>query len=64
MKKHVLLQHDNACLHAAVLTLGKTEKFGWEVLIYLSYSLDLASLDLHLFGPSKYHMSGQHYEND
>jgi hypothetical protein len=43
---------------------GKIEEFGWEVLPQPPHSLDFAASDHHLFGPLKYHMGCQHYENN
>ena len=52
-KEHVLLQHDNARPHTALLTREYTAKLGWTVLPHPLYSPDLAPLDFHLFGPMK-----------
>jgi hypothetical protein len=53
MKRHIIPQHDTAHPHTAHLKLEKTEKFGWKVLLYPPYSLNLAPSDCHLFGPLK-----------
>jgi hypothetical protein len=50
MKRHISPQHNNAHPHNAHLTLDKTEKFGWELHPYPSYTLDLAPSDCHLCG--------------
>jgi hypothetical protein len=44
MKRHVILQQDNACPHTAHLTLEKSEKFSWEVFPHPPYSPDLPLL--------------------
>jgi hypothetical protein len=53
MKRHISPQHNNAHPHNAHLMLDKTEKFGWEMLPYFSYTLDLAAPDRHLCGSIK-----------
>jgi histone-lysine N-methyltransferase SETMAR len=52
-KEHVLLQHNNARPHTALLTRECTAKFGWTVLPHPPYSPDLALSDFHLFGSMK-----------
>jgi len=64
MRRKVILQHDNARPHTALLTLEKTENMGWEVLPHPPYSPDLAPSDYHLFGFVKNQMRGQHYETN
>jgi hypothetical protein len=64
MKRYIILQHNNAHSQTAHLTLGKIEKFGWEVLPDSPNNLNLALSDYHLFGPLKDHMGRQHYENN
>jgi hypothetical protein len=53
MKTHINPQHSNAHTHSAHLTLDKIEKFGWEMLPYPSYTLDLAPSDCHVCGSIK-----------
>jgi len=58
--RKVILRHNNARPHTALLTLEKIENMGWEVLPHLPYSPDLAPSDYHLFGFVKNQMRGQH----
>jgi hypothetical protein len=44
MKRYIILQPYNTHPHAANLTLGKSEKFHWDVLVYPPYSPDFTSL--------------------
>jgi len=62
--KKVILQHNNARPHNALLTLEKIENVGWEVLSHPPYSPDLAPSDYHLFGFVKNRMQGQHYKTN
>ena len=48
--RKVILQHDSAWPHTAVLTLEKIENMGWKVLPHPPYSPDLAPSNYHLFG--------------
>jgi hypothetical protein len=64
MKRHLILQHNNAYPHTAHLALGKMETFGWELLPHPPYRLDLAFLDYHLFGLLNDHMRDLHYKNN
>ena len=51
--RKVILQHDNARPHTALLTLKKIENVGWEVLPHPPYSPELAPSDYLLFGTVK-----------
>jgi hypothetical protein len=64
MKRHIILQHNNACSHTAHPTLGKIEKCSLEVLPNPPYSLDFAPSDYYVFGPLKVNMGSQQYENN
>ena len=47
--KCINLHVDNAKPHVSLMTRKKLLKFGWEVLIQLPYSLDIAPSDINLF---------------
>jgi hypothetical protein len=53
MKRHVILEHDNAYLHTTYLTSGKIEKYCWKALPHFPYTLDLTPSYCLLFGPLK-----------
>jgi len=61
LSNSVLLLHNNTHPHTAVHTL-RALKF--EVLKHPPYSLDLAPLDFHLFGPMKVHLLCQTFADD
>jgi histone-lysine N-methyltransferase SETMAR len=63
-ERHIILQHNSACPHTADLTLGKTDKFGWEVIPHPLYSADLALSDYYLFKHLKDHRRFLYYQND
>ncbi|GFU02872.1 mariner Mos1 transposase [Trichonephila clavipes] len=48
-RRGVVFHQDNAMLHTSVVTRQKLWELGWEVLMHLSYNLDLAPSDYHLF---------------
>jgi hypothetical protein len=54
VKRHIILQHNNASPLTAHLTLKKTETFGWKVLPHPPCSPDLVPSDYHLLTPLKY----------
>jgi len=62
--RKVILQHNNAQPHTAVLTLEIIENIVWEVLPHPLFSPDLAPSDYHLFVFVKNQMQGQHYETN
>ncbi len=64
IRRGVILQHDNAPPHAAHLTRGTLEEFGWEVLIHPPYSSDLAPSDFHIFGPLKTFSRGKNFSTN
>jgi histone-lysine N-methyltransferase SETMAR len=51
--RNVILLHDNARPHTAVLTQDKLKEFHWEILEHPPYSPDLPPSNYHLFGPLK-----------
>ena len=52
----------SSCRTTLAPTSEAIAKMGWEVLPHLSYSLDLAPSDYHLFGFVKDQLRGQRYE--
>lgn len=64
LTRGVILLHDNARPHTALLTREKIQKFGWELLDHPPYSPDLAPSDYHLFGPLKNHLGGRRFACD
>ncbi|GFT68810.1 transposase [Trichonephila clavipes] len=48
-RRGVMFHENNPRLHMSVLTRQKLWELGWEVLMHLPYSLDLAPRDYHLF---------------
>ena len=57
-KKGVVFHHDNARPHISLVTQQKLRKLGWEVLMHLQYSPDLAPSDYHLFRSLKNSLNG------
>ncbi|GBN40650.1 hypothetical protein AVEN_64279-1 [Araneus ventricosus] len=53
LNSRVVLIHENACLHNAVVTQQLLEQFKWDVSDHLAYSLDLVTGDFHLFREMK-----------
>jgi histone-lysine N-methyltransferase SETMAR len=64
LARRVLLQHDSSRPHTARTTQNKIQELQWELLEYLSYSLDLALSDFHLFGPKENHLGGKRFADD
>ena len=54
---------DKARPHVAARTMDTIQKLKWNVLSHPPYSLDLAPLDCHLFGPLKEHLGGKRFHN-
>ena len=48
-RKCKIFHQDNARPHVSLITRQKLSQLGWEVLIHLSYSPDIAPSDFHLF---------------
>ena len=60
----VLLQHDNAHPHIAIMTKEAIQTLGWEVLPHPLYSPDLAPSDFHLFRSLSNALQGVSFNND
>ena len=52
-RKRIIFHQDNARPHVSWMTREKLLQLGWEVLIHLLYSPDIALLDFHLFQSSQ-----------
>ena len=48
-RKRIIFHQDNTRLHVYLMTRQKLLQIGWEVLIHLLYSPDIAPSDFHLF---------------
>jgi hypothetical protein len=55
---------NNACLHSAAATVEGIRQLKFEFLPCPTYSLDLAPLDDHMFGPIKEALCGQRLASD
>jgi len=62
--KDVLFLQDKAQPHTAHRSTWKLQQLGRVVLPHPPYSPDLAPRDLHLFGPLKEFLGGQHFSTD
>jgi histone-lysine N-methyltransferase SETMAR len=62
--RNVILLHNNARPHTAILTRNKLKEFHWETLEYPPYSPDLSPSDYHLFGPLKEALGGHRFQSD
>jgi histone-lysine N-methyltransferase SETMAR len=60
----MLLQHDNARPHTSAATSGIVESIGFEVVLHLPYSPNLAPSDVWLFGALKKQLKGNHFTCD
>lgn len=62
--RDVIILHDNARPHTAVLTRDKLEEMRWETLEHPPYSPDLSPCDYFLFAPLKESLGGKRFENN
>ena len=56
--------HDNARPHVANMTKEAIQTHGWEVLLNLPYSADLAPTDFHFLGSLSNAMHGVSFNSD
>ena len=62
-RKCIIFHQDNARLHVSLMTRQKLLQLGWEVLIHLPYSLDIAPLDFHLFRSLQNSLNGKNFNS-
>ena len=62
-RKHRIFLQDNAWLHVSLMTRQKLLKLGWEVLIHLPYSPDIAPSDFHLFRSLQNSLNGNNFSS-
>ena len=57
-RRGVVFHHDNAQLHTSLMTRQKLRELGWEILMHLPYSPDIAPSDYHLFRSMQNSLNG------
>ena len=62
-RKRTIFPHDNPRPHVSLMTRQKLLQLGWEVLIHLPYSSDIASLDFHLFWSLQNSFNGKNFNS-
>ena len=62
-RKHAVFHQDNVRLHVSVMTGQKLLQLGWEVLIHLPYSPDIAPSDFHLFWSLQNSLNGRNFNS-
>ena len=62
-RKCIIFHQDTARLRVSLMTRQKLLKLGWEVLIHLPYSPDIASLDFHLFRSLQNSLNGKNFNS-
>ena len=58
-RKRIIFHQDNTRPHVSLMTRQKLLQLGWEVLIHLPYSSDIASSDFHLFQSLQNSLNGK-----
>ena len=64
LTRGVCLLHNNARPHSTHVTTALLEKFKWDVLDHLPYSLDLVPSKFHLILNLKKHLTGKKFDDD
>ena len=59
----IIFHQDNARLHVSLMTRQKLSQLGWEVLIHLPYSADIAPLDFHLCRSLQNSLNGKNFNS-
>ena len=62
-RKHIIFYQDNAKQCVSLMTRQKLLQPGWEVLIHLLYSSDIAPLDFHLFRSLQNSLNGKNFNS-
>ena len=62
-RKRIIFHQDNARLHVSLMTRQKLLQPGWEVLIHLPYSADIAPSDFHLFLSLQNSFNGKNFNS-
>ncbi|XP_035205064.1 histone-lysine N-methyltransferase SETMAR-like [Stegodyphus dumicola] len=63
-KKKIIFHQDNAPVHKGVLTIGKLQDLGYNLLSHPPYSPDVAPSNFHLFPNLKKFVSGKHFTSN
>ena len=63
-RKIIIFHHDNATPHRSLATRQKLSRLGWEVILHLPYSPDLASSDYYLFRSLQKSLNGKTFNDD
>ena len=62
-RKCIIFHQDNARPHVSLMTTQKLLQLGWEVLIHLPYSPDIAPSDFHLFQSLHNSLNGKNFNS-
>ena len=62
-RKHIIFHQDTTRPHVSLMTRQNLLQLGWEVLIQLLYSADIAPLDFHLFQSLQNSLNGKYFNS-